>query len=100
MPLEKGKLYFWPEILAELELAFRRVCDGHNAIGKSFPFQHVKVPKAANSVGLQLADLMARPVGLNHFRPGQPNRAFEIIKQKLHQSPAGQVEEWGLKSIP
>lgn len=85
---------------AELELAFRRVCDGNNALGKSLPFVHVMIPKAANSIGLQMADLMARPVGLNHFRPGQPNRAFEIIKQKLRRSPAGKVEGWGLKVIP
>lgn len=85
---------------AELELAFRRVCDGNNALGKPLPFRHVMIPKAANSVGLQLADLMARPVGLNHFRPAQTNRAFDIIKHKLRRSPAGKVEGWGLKVIP
>jgi len=84
----------------ELELAFRRVCDGDNALGKPFPFQHVMIPKAANSIGLQMADLMARPVGLHHFRPGQPNRAFGIIREKLRRSPAGKVEGWGLKVIP
>ena len=85
---------------AELELAFRRVCDGSNALGMPLPFRHVMIPKAANSIGLQMADLMARPVGLNHFRPGQPNRAFDIIQQKLRRSPAGKVEGWGLKVIP
>ncbi len=85
---------------AELELAFRRVCDGSNALGKPLPFRHVMIPKAANSIGLQLADLMARPVGLKHFRPAQTNRAFEIINQKLRRSPAGKVEGWGLKVIP
>lgn len=85
---------------AELELAFRRVCDGDNALGKPLPLRHVMIPKAANSIGLQMADLMARPVGLNHFRPGQPNRAFDIIKQKLRRSPADKVEGWGLKVIP
>jgi hypothetical protein len=85
---------------AELELAFRRICDGNNALEKSLPFRHVMIPKASNSIGLQLADLMARPVGLSHFRPDQPNRAFEIVKQKLRRSPAGKVEGWGLKVIP
>jgi hypothetical protein len=85
---------------AELELAFLRVCAGNNALGKPFPFRHVMIPKAANSAGLQMADLMARPIGLNHFRPGQPNRAFDIIKQKFRRSPAGKVEGWGLKVIP
>jgi hypothetical protein len=39
--------------------------------------------KAANSTGLQLADLTARPIGLSALRPGQPNRAFDIIRSKL-----------------
>jgi hypothetical protein len=85
---------------AELELAFLRVCSGDNALGKAIPFRHIMIPKASNSIGLQLADLMARPVGLNHFRPGQPNRAFDIIKQKFRRSPEGKMEGWGLKVIP
>src|SRR5690606_37645671 len=63
---------------AELELAFRRVCDGSNALRKPFHFQLVMIPKSSNSTGLQLTDLMARPVALHHLRPGQPNRAFDL----------------------
>ena len=36
-----------------------------------------------NSAGLQLADLIARPIGLNYLKPQQGNRAFEIIKDKI-----------------
>jgi hypothetical protein len=32
---------------------------------------------------LQLADLVARPIGLSVLRAEQPNRAFDIIKQKI-----------------
>lgn len=85
---------------AELELAFRRVCDGANALHKPFPFQLVMIPKSSNSTGLQLTDLMARPVALHHLRPDQPNRAFEIIQPKLHRSPSGETEGWGLKRLP
>jgi len=85
---------------AELELAFRRVCDGRNALNKPFPFQLVMIPKSANSTGLQLTDLMARPIALKHLRPGQPNRAFDIISTKLRRSPAGKVEGWGIKVLP
>ena len=85
---------------AELELAFRRVCAGNNALNKSLPLQLVMVPKASNSAGLQLTDLMARPVALHHLRPDQPNRAFEIIAPKLRRSPAGKIEGWGLKLLP
>ena len=85
---------------AELELAFRRVCDGANALHKALPFQLVMIPKSSNSPGLQLTDLMARPVALHHLRPIQPNRAFEIIETKLRRSPSGKTEGWGIKRLP
>ena len=85
---------------SELELAFRRVCAGNNDLDKSLPLRLVMVPKASNSAGLQLTDLMARPVALHHLRPDQPNRAFEIIATKLRRSPAGKIDGWGLKLLP
>ena len=85
---------------AALELAFRRVCDGTNALHKPLPLQLVMIPKTSNSVGLQLTDLMARPVALYHMRPDQPNRAFEIIETKLRRSPDGKIDGWGLKRLP
>ena len=33
-----------------------------------------------NSVGLQLVDLVARPIGRYVYQPDQANRAFEILK--------------------
>jgi hypothetical protein len=85
---------------ADLEFAFRRVCDGANALNQRLPFDLVMIPKTSNSAGLQLTDLMARPVALHHLRPDQPNRAFEIIQTKFRRSPAGQYEGWGLKRLP
>jgi hypothetical protein len=85
---------------ADLELAFRRVCDGANALRKSLPFELVMIPKSSNSAGLQLTDLMARPVALRHLRPDQTNRAFDIIERKFRRSPAGKVDGWGLKLLP
>jgi hypothetical protein len=84
----------------DLELAFRRVCDGTNTLNQPLPFDLVMIPKTSNSAGLQLTDLMARPVALHHLRPDQPNRAFEIIQTKFRRSPAGQYEGWGLKRLP
>jgi len=46
------------------------------------------------------------PVGANPcrtlaaLRPGQPNRAFEVIRGKLAKDPDGQNEQWGLKCLP
>lgn len=84
----------------ELELAFRRVCAGVNALSKTLSFELVMIPKTSNSSGLQLTDLMARPVGIRHLRPGQSNRAYEIIEKKFRRSPEGKIEGWGLKVIP
>ena len=73
----------------ELELEFRRIAANDGGAGPSrqdfglLEFQPVFVPKAANSVGLQLADLTARPIALSHLRPNQPDRAFEIVRPKI-----------------
>lgn len=68
----------------ELELEFRRMCDGKNRMGISFPFEILFADKKVMSSGLQLADLVARPIGLNTLRPGQANRAFEVLKEKFY----------------
>ncbi|MEY4018984.1 MAG: hypothetical protein RLZZ590_284 [Actinomycetota bacterium] len=41
-------------------------------------------PKSAMSTGLQIADLVARPIGINHVRPNSSNRPYEILKSKIH----------------
>lgn len=68
---------------AELELEFRRICDGENAGNRHLPFDIVFADKKTNLTGLQLADLVARPVGLNYIRPTQANQAFELLKKKF-----------------
>lgn len=74
---------------ADLELEFRRIAGNNGHWGyrrhdfSRFDFQPVFIPKAANSTGLQLADLTARPIGLARLRPEQPNRAFDLIRPKL-----------------
>lgn len=89
----------------ELELEFRRVCDGENSLGKELPFNIIFADKRANSSGLQLADLIARPVGISVLRPTQSNRAFEVLKRKFFCSGGRQnvgegYEDWGLKIFP
>jgi hypothetical protein len=84
----------------ELELEFRRICEGGNGLGRPLPFRLVTADKRANSEGLQLADMVARPVALSVLRPGQPNRAMDILRGKLWRGPAGQWEDYGLKVLP
>lgn len=90
---------------AALELEFRRVCAGENKFGKPLPFEIVFADKKTNSSGLQLADLVARPIGLSVVRPEQPNRAFEVLKKKFFCSGGRKhtgvgFEGWGLKIHP
>lgn len=78
-----------------LELAFRRIISGSARLqsgnanrARASSVMQVQwephfVSKKANSSGLQLADLIARPVGLSVLRPGQPNRAFDVVKAKI-----------------
>lgn len=83
---------------AELELVFRRIADGEPPLRSNqrklitdFDWKILFCDKKSNSSGLQLADLIARPVGLNHLRPGQSNRAYEAIKGKV---------AWWVKKFP
>lgn len=64
---------------AEVEAEFRRICEGHNPLGKRLPFEIVMVGKACNSSGLQMADLIARPIGRKVIKPEQENRAYDIL---------------------
>jgi len=84
----------------ELELEFRRVCDGNNYLRKSFPFEIVFADKKSNSAGLQMADLIARPVGMKILRPDQANRAYDIIERKFYRKKNGHFNGWGLKCFP
>ena len=68
----------------ELELEFRRIRDGSALGNKPLPFEIVFADKKTNLAGLQLADLVARPVGLSYIRPAQTNQAFDLLKRKFY----------------
>lgn len=72
----------------DLELEFLRIVGGNNSMRKKLSNYEIKfVDKKANSAGMQLADLTARPIGLRIIKPSQTNRAFEIIERKLVAGP-------------
>jgi hypothetical protein len=70
-----------------LELEFRRIVAGKHYLQSGLEtmpcFDIVFASKQANSTGLQIADLIARPIGLRVFRGNQANKAFEIIRTKV-----------------
>ena len=90
----------------ELELEFRRICDNDARTvysGTKFDkidYQLRFLKKDSNSVGLQFADLLARPIGLKCIRPDQENKAFEILEKKFLCHPNGDYEGKGLKIFP
>lgn len=49
----------------------------------TFLGKFVIAPKTSMSTGLQIADLVARPIGLSRLWPDQPNRSLDAIKNKI-----------------
>jgi len=63
------------------------------------------VSKQDNEIGLQIADLIARPIGLNYLGPSNPNRAYntityDTIESKFRRNSNGKIEGFGLKIFP
>ena len=55
--------------------------------------------KKENIAGLQLADLVVSPIGRHIL--GKPDKAdWHIVEQKLRRGPGGEVEGYGLVSLP
>ena len=83
----------------ELEFEFLKACHGENYKATRFPFQLQIADKKCNSCGLQLADLIARPIGRHVIDSVQDNRAYEVIKGKFYRK-YGRFRGYGLKAFP
>ena len=83
-----------------LELEFRRLARAGNATCRGLPVDMILADKKTIATGLQVADLVARPIGLHVLRPQQPNRAYGLIEPKLRRGPGGQIPGYGLKVFP
>jgi hypothetical protein len=85
----------------ELEFAFLKEVNKSNYDGL---FKIDIQPKLANIIGLQLADLVARPIGRYVLNNVQENRAFEILKDKLWMKKSNlsgsEFMDFGLKIFP
>jgi len=91
----------------ELELEFHRIINNHYDRRMKFkrpynltPFDIRFAGKQANSTGMQLADMVAHPIGRYVLDPEQANRAYEVIEGKLIEKPSGGVMGMGLKIFP
>lgn len=84
----------------ELELEFRRLLDQSQVKGMANTLDIIFADKKVNSTGLQLADMVARPIGRHIMDAKQANRAFDIIETKFRRSPQGKIKGWGLKCYP
>ncbi len=85
---------------AALELEFRRIMDTTRVNGLPQTLVFRCATKQANSSGLQVADMVARPIGLKAMRPGQENRAWSILEPKLARSKGGKIAGYGMKIYP
>ena len=94
-------LNYWENKLNNIisKVGFRRICDGQNFGNINFPFEIIMANKMTNSARLQLADLVARPIGLSALKPTQENRAYDILKLKFHNKNGG-YNGIGLKVFP
>lgn len=81
----------------DLELVFRRIRDDQKLLDC---FDMIFADKKTNAIGLQIADLVAHPIGRNTIKPDQENRAFDIIRGKLWKSTKGIVKDYGYKIFP
>lgn len=89
----------------ELELEFLRICDGENKYNKDLPFKVRMAAKTSNSAGLQLADLVARPIGRHVINSEQANQAFDLLRKKFYCEGGRDMvgkgyDQWGLKHFP
>jgi hypothetical protein len=84
----------------ELELEFRRICNKASYRRQQFVLEPRFIPKSANAPGLQIADLVARPIARYVMKPEQENRAYAVVETKLDRGPGGDVIGWGLKVFP
>jgi hypothetical protein len=84
----------------DLQLSFRRTCAGINYWTCKFPFEIRFSHKQCNSTGMQLADLVARPIGQEVLRPGSQARIYPIIQSKFRCGPSGRMVGYGLKVFP
>jgi len=85
----------------ELELEFRRLIDSGTAfmaINANFKI-HI-ADKKTNSTGLQIADLIAHPIGRHCLNKNQDNQAFRVVEDKLLRNENKDYNGLGIRYFP
>jgi hypothetical protein len=80
----------------DLGLAFDQIAA--QMLPDRYPLDIKFANKQTNSSGLQIADLVAHPIARHIIKSNQPNKAFDIVKEKLLGYP--RYQETGLKCHP
>lgn len=75
------------EVDRALRIAFDNIVAKMIAWQAGYPLKVLFVDKKANSIGLQIADLVAYPIGKFVVNYQQENLAFDIFKNKFHKYP-------------
>lgn len=76
-----------PEENRNLGRAFHQILEENKEWQERYPLRLVFADKKVNSIGIQLADLIAYPIGRHILNPEEKNLAFEIVEKKLFQYP-------------
>jgi len=82
----------------ELQIAFKKIIELRNSSQIAHPLRLLFADKKTNSIGLQIADLVAYPIGRFLINPEQENLAFKIVEKKSHMYPDHYGK--GLKIFP
>ena len=72
---------------SELKMAFQTLVSDSGSLDSFIDLKCLVASKQVNSAGLQLADLVARPIGIKWLNPDQANRAYEVIARKVLRFP-------------
>ncbi len=67
----------------ELQDVFDEIIEKQKSMQTIFPLRLIFAEKKTNNIGLQIADLIAYPIGRYLCNPKQTNLAFEIVQKKL-----------------
>lgn len=84
----------------DLRVAFSTLCEDEGKLSGCNMELHF-ASKQHNHCGLQLADLIAYPIGRRLLDPPEKaNRAYDVIVPKFWRSDEGQHQGWGLHYVP